>query len=642
MDKLRSCIALAITLIWIISGTAAGAREEKESASTTERDTLLAESGKTKKSLADDLIATRTQMAELEAQRIAFMKDFQNVFDHLHLYRANLRQRLLLVQLIYQQWTGYSEKDTLTYSQAYWQNLGEDLKKQMESSSWQFPDGGGEELGRLTGELNSSIDLLNTKMLQHPMMKSIVTALINLLLKQPLDPAMTIDASAAVGKLRQALSGTKWEPSIFKGIKNSLAGIEKSLTKIDDPLASLEEYMTVLNQRLTLLSSMLEHRLTKLDTLLGSVQVLEKNIHSLHDFNPAEVRQQLIFLRNQNRFLDYEHRVLKSYNGVIESAIQARDCKAILEAIFCQDPEAGKIDLEKNGYLIFIGAGGVNLPFLIHEENHAPSDYLYAIDSLYAIWLEDNPWETYDITLSVELLQSEFELTFGQFKTVLEARRRGEEQKPEPTLFFYGMKRLSDISSPSRINLSIKRNVLQPVDIGAPVTQVIETSDVFSTSYIVHEKSLVHMSVGIAAGYVKKSNFKIAGNQLAMSESGDKELDQHLYALLNFHLGGRDIDRFQQQKFLSLQKLMLQAGLGVSQNPLDRIYLGLGYRIQKELQLDLLYYWRRGPKLSQSVSLDDVATIEDAKKKFDEVYQKGHVAFGLSFYPQRLFGFLGL
>lgn len=115
-----------------------------------------------------------------------------------------------------------------------------------------------------------------------------------------------------------------------------------------------------------------------------------------------------------------------------------------------------------------------------------------------------------------------------------------------------------------------------------------------------------------------------------------------LYVLLNFHPLGQDIDRFNKYRLLDFKKMMLQTGLAISKNPLNRLYLGLGYRLFKEVQLDFLYFWMRYPDTDQIVTLADFASVDDGKKKFKQVYDEGHWAIGVSFYPRRVLGFLGL
>ena len=642
MNRFGFKLFVSMCVICIFFSTKGLVGQGRNDISSSPKDALISEASHTKTSLEKMLADTRKQISQMETWKAAFEKNFNDVLNLIHVFRFNLRQKIAYLQQIQEQMTGFNTGDTLTYSITYWEEFTEQLKTEFNSDEWNVPDETGEDFRKINNGLDKLIETLNLKALRHPLVKDVVTNLIDFVLKKPLDPTMMVEASNGVAQLREALSGTSWEPRIFNTVKGSILSIRNVLTKIERPLETIEVSMIELNEKIAIVSRLLDHRLAKLDMLVGSIQVIARNLRSLTVFDPTEVRQQLIFLRNQNQFLDYEHRVLKSYNGEIEKAIKTKNWITILRAISRQDPDFGELNLEKNAFVLFVGANEVNRHFLLHEENAIPSNYLYAIKSLSTIWLEDNPWETYEIDMSIEVLQSEFEITFGQFKTIMEARKRGDEIQPEPTLFFYGMKKISDISSPAKINLAMRRKLLQESDESTIVTEVEEINDVFKTSYKIHERSLAHVSVGLGAGFVKKSNFILDGTQLKVSKSGDKELDQNLYALVNFHLGARDIDRFNRYPFLSFRKLMLQGGLSVSKNPLNRLYLGLGYRVLKDVQLDVLYYWRRVPDSSQSVSLDGPASLNDAKKSFEKVYQAGNFAIGLSFYPQRLYGLLGL
>ena len=107
--------------------------------------------------------------------------------------------------------------------------------------------------------------------------------------------------------------------------------------------------------------------------------------------------------------------------------------------------------------MLYIGAGDLNEVVLLHEEKGQPSDYLYAIEDFYAIWFEDNPLETYRIELEVQVLESELEKTFAQFKRIYDARSKGDGTEPDPTFFYYGIKKAGSISDPARIDLSLQR-----------------------------------------------------------------------------------------------------------------------------------------------------------------------------------------
>ncbi|MDZ7344214.1 MAG: hypothetical protein ONA90_06830, partial [candidate division KSB1 bacterium] len=178
---------------------------------------------------------------------------------------------------------------------------------------------------------------------------------------------------------------------------------------------------------------------------------------------------------------------------------------------------------------------------------------------------------------------------------------------------------------------------------GATNASAFATSaeEVFKTRYTIHAKSRAHLSFGLAAGLVERADFVVAGNRLKISTREKKELDQQFYALVNLHLGGHDLDRFHRYRALSFRKFMLQGGLGLSSHPLDKLYAGLGYRLAVAVQIDLLHFWSREPNREQTVSLDNAASIEEAKNKFEKTYYAGNFAVGLSFYPRRLFGFLG-
>ena len=585
------------------------------------------------------LSETRKEIAQIDSFKSLFVRDLNVLTHQVHEFRSNLAHRKAFLDQIHRSFIRYNPNDTLTYSMAYWRDLSAELKQEVDSEEWTPDTQAWDELmsrvDRFTGRLNHGGTSAR-------LIKDAVVALLKFTMAEPLDPVMITNVQDGIGSLRDALSGTEWEPRILPGVRNTVLTLRSAVQKLEGVLVSLESAMVNIKSRINEADKVLARRLEKLDGILNSFQVIEGNLHSIEDFDPTELRQQFIFLRNQNRFIDYPHRVLKSFNNSVEDAISGKNWREILDIIAAQDPDFGVVDLSKNAVVIFVGAGEINRHYLIFEERGAASSYLYDIDSFTAIWLEDNSREMYEIDMSIELLQSEFEQTFGQFRQIWEAKMRGDNISQEPTLYFYGMKRIDKISSPAKINLSMRRILMEKNEREGGFDRIEEINDVFRASYVTHEKSYLHVSVGLSAGFAKKSNFVLDGNALKISQSGDRTLDQHLYALVNYHLGARDVDRFEQYPIFSLQKFMMQAGIGISKHPLDRIYAGLGYRIMRDVQLDMLVYWSRREDPDQVVTVGDAATIQDAKSRFDKKYDGGHLAIGLSFYPQKIFGLLGL
>lgn len=134
---------------------------------------------------------------------------------------------------------------------------------------------------------------------------------------------------------------------------------------------------------------------------------------------------------------------------------------------------------------------------------------MFAIRSLYAIWLEDNPFEKYEIEMSVEVLQSEFELTFGQYRELADAIKGGPTIATDPTIYYYGMKKIDKISDPANIKVRMLRTYSDVAgDILSP-TEVVETNEVFKSSYKIHEKSYWHVSAGVGVSYFEPDNFTI-------------------------------------------------------------------------------------------------------------------------------------
>jgi hypothetical protein len=585
------------------------------------------------------LSETRREIARIDTFKSQFVSDLNLLTHQVAEYRSNLAHRKAFLDQIHRSFIRYNPGDTLTYSMEYWRNVTTGLKEEINTEAWtpdaQAWDDLAMRIDRFSGRLNHGG--MKTRLV-----KEAVVALLKLSMAEPLDPAMISNVQDGIGSLRDVLSGTGWEPRILPGVRNTVLQLRSAVQKMANVLESLESGMLKINSQVNEADKVLSRRLEKLDGILNSFQVIESNLHSIEDYNPTEMRQQFIFLRNQNRFIDYPHSVLKSFNNSVEDAISGKNWREVLDIIAAQDPDFGAVDLTQNAVVLFVGAGEINRHYLIFEERGTASSYLYNIDSFTAVWLEDNTREIYEIDMSIELLQSEFEQTFGQFRQIWEAKTRGDDIPPEPTLYFYGMKRIDNVSSPAKINLSMRRIVMEKNEREGGFDRVEEINDVFRANYVIHEKSYLHVSVGLSAGFVKKSNFALDGNALRISHSGDRELDQHLYALVNYHLGARDVDRFEQYPMFSLQKFMVQAGIGISKHPLDRIYAGLGYRFMRDVQLDLLVYWTRREDPDQVVIVGDAATIQDAKARFDKKYDGGHLAIGLSFYPQKIFGLLGL
>ncbi len=629
-------------LLLVCSFGQAASPQSQEPDSSVAREAVFEEIKQTREAMESILAATQAQLAQIDSARKAFQKNSGSMLEHVRALRFVLQQRQNALQRAQDLLVSYNDNDTASAAgRDYWKNFAENLQAELATPKWS-EEKSPVDSSRLDSLYRNALARVSEGLSKYPVLQKISLPLIKLVGK-PLTTAELANGLREVQALRGNLSRFRKGPELYKLIKKTVPAIKTSFQSFDKLLLPIETALVDFNAELGKVALRFEMRLAKTQALLNSLQVLAKNFRNLQSFQAAEVRQQLIFLRQQNQILDYEHRVLKSYHGEIEDALARRQWQIILAALAKQDPDFGSVDLEKNAYVIFIGANDLDERFLLHEERAQPSEYLYAIDDFCVLWLEDNPQETYRITVSVEVLQSEFELTFGQFKTLAEARAKGGEGvAPEPTLFFYGMKKVKKISDPARINIGMQRVLTTAPGTSDTPPEVQDLNEVFQASYKVHEKSFWHVSVGLAAGFVKPSNFTVAGRQLKASVKGNSELDEHLYALLNYHPFGHDIDRFGRYREWDYRKLMVQAGLNVSKDPLNRLYIGLGYRAFKEVHLDVLHYWWRQPRRNQTVALEDAASLDDAKQAFDQVYRGGNFAVGLSFYPKRIFGFLGL
>lgn len=599
---------------------------------------LVDEVNQARGQLESAMAGIRLQIAQVVHEKAVFQENVGNVLEYIRAFRFLLLQRRDFLKKAAEQLQKYDQTDTTAYARDYWQDFAGDLEQEFAKPEWRVDGPPNDDYTRIIKEYNDFIARLGNSAIKNPMLREVVVQVIQYAFTQPLDERQMNSILLDIASLRRVVSQVPWGEKVFNSLISGLPKIKNYLDLLDRHLGHLQSSVLAFHREAARISAQLDLRLVKLDTLIGSCQVIARNLHSLKDFDATQVRQQLIFLANQNQFIDYEQRVLQSFDGEIESVLSQYQWRAVLAAIARQDPDFGKLDLEKNAYLLYVGAGDLNQRFLLHEERGVPSDYLYAIHSLYAIWLEDNPEEKYQIDMSVELLQSEFELTLAQFKRVWEVRVKAAAAAPEPTLFYYGMKKIHNISSPARLNVAMRRVVTNPEDsISAP----IEFGEAFSASYKVHERSLAHISVGIGAGWVDPVHLVIEGGKLKISPRGDKALDEYMYALLNFHLGARDVDRFGQYRRFDWRKFMLQAGVAVSKNPLDKVGVGLGYRLFREVQIDFLYFWLRQPKRSQEVALDGAASVEDAKKQFDKVYRADNFSIGVGLHPQLILRLLG-
>lgn len=615
--------------------TATLARQQEPDSSTVPHASLSDEIALIKISLETSLTENLAEIERIEQAKDFFHQRVGNLPIKIRAFRPHLQERQSFLQKHDEILAAYDPNDTLALTQSYWQYFTKNLGLAFSAEKWQY-EGKirpqrllSEDYEELVSQYNNFISRLDPDAIHHPLLSEMVLGLINDAGANPFETKDLADGFAQTAKMREVLLQEPWGPEKYNSIKPAILSVRNIFDKAGQQLSRIEALITEFYRQEERIAAQLERRLDKIDALRSSVGRIENNLRHRKKVDSTQVRQQLAFIETQKQFIDYEHRVLKSY-GEIEKAISENNWKAILAVIAGQDPDFGQLDVGKNGYVLYIGAQDRNLGLLVHEERGASSDYLLAPHSFFVIWLEDNPLEKYQINLSVQKLPSELETTLGIIRKEWKRVAKRREIAVAPTFFYYDVKKLSRVPNPAQINLTLHR--LETEALALPPGGA-ESNEAYKAGFKVHEKSLAHFSVGLAAAFFEPPIFVTEGNTLKINSKGKRELDQHLHALFNFHLGARDIDRFSRYRVFDYRKFMLQAGVGIAKNPLDRLYVGIGYRLFKAAQIDFLYLWLSEQDRSQAVSLEGVASLEEAKKKFDKAY-RGNFAIGVSFQPQ--------
>lgn len=304
-------------------------------AKSTAKDSLEKEAAMTRITLENVLSEARANFQKLNEYRGLYQAKIDTLIQLIHVFRFPIKVRYEYFEKISRlMGSGANTKQMSQYPKEYWENLVHELKAEFFKDQWKMSGDPNEKYNQIMTKLNTLFIKLSEKSPVNSKITEAVMKFLDVSIASELQPGQMImiqDKLAALTKLLSGYSG--WGSDVNQQLTGLVNDLRTAYLILDSNLKTLEESLFNINQEIHIFSDLLEKRLTKLDTLFGALQVIEKNFHRLEEFNPTDIRNHLIFIRNQNLTIEAEHRVLKSFAGKIETAVIKHDCKTILTEI---------------------------------------------------------------------------------------------------------------------------------------------------------------------------------------------------------------------------------------------------------------------------------------------------------------------
>lgn len=108
-----------------------------------------------------------------------------------------------------------------------------------------------------------------------------------------------------------------------------------------------------------------------------------------------------------------------------------------------------------------------------------------------------------------------------------------------------------------------------------------------SFEFSVREKNVIQFKIGLAASHLKEIRI-IEDNQGSPNENYDYELKGNLFFMLDFHFA-RDMERFRPRFYKPWENFVKRfgvfAGLKLSVDPLEAVFLGVSFALSKDINL---------------------------------------------------------
>ena len=187
-------------------------------------------------------------------------------------------------------------------------------------------------------------------------------------------------------------------------------------------------------------------------------------------------------------------------------------------------------------------------------------------------------------------------------------------------------------------------------------------------TFSVHERNFASFQTGLVNNKYTLNNFSISNVNLNVTPD-TTNWQSHIYALLEFHPWGRDIDNFlplwkslfskspdiikNSGKSESLHnvwnwlmyntayRIGVYGGLQISKDPLSNLYAGFNYAVTKELSVNFGWVWAN-EVVPQVTEIGNITSVSDALQYAKRSYSKGKFSWGLSFAPSELISLLGI
>ncbi len=282
--------------------------------------------------------------------------------------------------------------------------------------------------------------------------------------------------------------------------------------------------------------------------------------------------------------------------------------------------------------------------------------------------------------LETKVAKTEKQATASKFRTEKRAlTQTATEQKAEARRIGDEIKKLNEQKAKLEVSLAeLTRKVLNPIalpeainfekldeDLSAiPITFMVLNTDEFRApatirvqgaeikeelSYEIHERNKFAVTVGVAANMLNERLFQPNDQktELDISAKDTQTLKSSLFALLDYCPAGRVLERmnFVLDKdpgvpVMSPQRFSLVGGVKLSKDPLEKIYMGIGYALSRGTRLTAGFLYARVP-VEKTVAITPTTSLDYLRDNADREY-KPYWFFGVTVTPGSMIKTLGL
>lgn len=199
--------------------------------------------------------------------------------------------------------------------------------------------------------------------------------------------------------------------------------------------------------------------------------------------------------------------------------------------------------------------------------------------------------------------------------------------------------------APKEQQIPLTIHILPEKKLIAPYNINLVSSKKDSIKVRVHERNKFLFKIGFSGSLIKPSYLKFVNNQLSLALPTDtskrNQIKSDLMLLLSWSPWGRDLDRTynkpKSNSFSIVDRIGFIAGLKLSKDPLQSLFLGIDASITKEFGIMGGVIWNTKPIIDTNVLPVSVSGIfnyqlETMKRKYD----KPTIFLGITFSPSAI------